>query len=89
MHMYLFYECGECNDSLRDRSFYLVEADTEKKAYRRLLEHLWFLYRMDDDQGHKWTAREVKEQYSVFLSGNDIKIGDLGYDVNSITTIRY
>lgn len=65
MSYFLMYEIGECNDSLRDRSFIRVEAASEAEALEKILAHY---LELGYDGGTLWDIDTVRESWGIFCS---------------------
>lgn len=81
---YLFFCTGECNDSLRDRYFYLVrDCSSEESARTKLQAHFNKLNedginedkKIQPDKDFSDYLPELAEDYTVFVSGNNLKDG--------------
>ena len=64
---FLFFCTGECSDALRDRDFYLVDAEDEASARARLTA--WFAKNEHSD---------YESNYSVFVKGENLSEGITG-----------
>ncbi len=64
---FLFFCTGECSDALRDRDFYLVEAEDEAAARTRMAA--WFA---------KNGYSDCESNYSVFVKGESLSEGITG-----------
>lgn len=87
MHMYLYYESGECNDALRDRNFFLIHARSIEEADHKLLEY-YKRQREDDPTTPVWSLEDIKDQYAPILQGDNIEVADLGYSIQSLEIIQ-
>lgn len=82
LKFYLMFEVGECNDALRDRTFYLLQATSLSDAHDQILEHK---LEQQDDTCTPYTMEEVIECWDVLITSEEqLEIRNLEVSITEI-----